>query len=152
LEKQLPGIRVLDVGCGFGTLYSLIKQSGCAYTGIDISTTAVERCREIFRDDPQCRFAVMPFEEIPPESKYRVVVLNEVLYYFPLTKIKEVITHAFRFFDTKDGILIVSMNKNFKAKLIWKILSRHVTVVQNICVQSNVTSSYWNVMVCRPAL
>lgn len=46
VEWVAPQSKVLDVGCGVGTLGKLLMDKGCIVYGVDISPTAVERARE----------------------------------------------------------------------------------------------------------
>lgn len=48
LVQQVPGKKVLELGCGSGTLSeSLIRAGAKSYTGIDIAESAVENARRI---------------------------------------------------------------------------------------------------------
>lgn len=49
---------ILDFGCGLGHIYKYIKKAGIdvLYTGLDISTLFINRCREKF---PQAKFIKM---------------------------------------------------------------------------------------------
>ena len=44
--SQLEGKRVLEIGCGMGTHAQLFSQSGCSYTGNDLTARAVETTRK----------------------------------------------------------------------------------------------------------
>ncbi|WP_420113146.1 class I SAM-dependent methyltransferase, partial [Pseudactinotalea sp.] len=41
-----PPLRVLDVGCGSGTLLSAVAEAGATPVGVDISTTMAEAARQ----------------------------------------------------------------------------------------------------------
>ncbi len=41
----LPGERVLDVGCGYGTTASVLAATGATVTGVDISATMIDEAR-----------------------------------------------------------------------------------------------------------
>ena len=73
-------IRVLDVGCGNGGLARLLTiGSGIAYTGIDISETALAAARVLV---PRGIFITADAEQPPSDmGAFDVLVFNEVLYY-----------------------------------------------------------------------
>ena len=73
--------RVLDLGCGDGTLAKLCVKAGHQYTGVDISSVAIERAREFF---PQAKFFVKDLREyaqrdIIRAGNYDVVTAVEFL-------------------------------------------------------------------------
>ena len=45
-----PGDRVLDIGCGTGSLVSLLAAKGCMVTGIDVSPAMLAQAQERLRD------------------------------------------------------------------------------------------------------
>jgi SAM-dependent methyltransferase len=77
-----PGVSVLDLCCGVAGPGRLITQElGCAYRGVDLSSSAIEIACERARDLP-CRFDVA---RIPPISSgpFDVVLLFETMLAFP---------------------------------------------------------------------
>jgi hypothetical protein len=75
-------------------------------------------------------------------------VLNEVLYYYPLSEIENIFGLALS--RLRPGAtLVISMNRNFKALLIWRRLERVAPAEQAIRVHNLVTGSYWTVKVYR---
>ncbi len=52
LDPQ-PGERILDIGCGTGTLTAKIAESGAAVTGLDSSPAMIEEARRV---NPQVEF------------------------------------------------------------------------------------------------
>lgn len=54
---------VIDWGCGDGGQLALVRLPA-AYVGVDISRTAVAKCRTLF---PSRRFAVVTLEDDPPK-------------------------------------------------------------------------------------
>lgn len=139
-------VNVLDVGCGYGTLYALLNRQAVSYTGIDLAAAAIAECLKTFRGDTRCAFHTASFESFKPDRKFDVVVLNEVLYYFPLGAVEDAI-HRARELLTDQGILIISMNRNFKAAWIWRKLGRFMGAEQSIRVRNMSTGSYWTVNV-----
>ena len=57
-------IRVNDLGCGYGTLFDLMKAepmlNGGRYTGYDISPDMVAQAQALHADDPRAQFVVSP--------------------------------------------------------------------------------------------
>ena len=59
LERYLPrGGRVLEIGPGGGRWTEALIARSVEYVGLDVSTAAVEKCRERFRDESRARFQV----------------------------------------------------------------------------------------------
>ena len=76
-----PGVTVLDLCCGTaGPGRFLTQELGCAYLGVDASTSALEIAREHARDLP-CRFAIAQIPPLPAGS-FDVVLLLETMLAF----------------------------------------------------------------------
>jgi ubiquinone/menaquinone biosynthesis C-methylase UbiE len=79
-----PASRVLDVGPGDGTLFRLIAERVATCRGVDPSSSAVERLRQMFRDAPNVDFTLGTSSQIPyPDGVFDVVVINSVLHALP---------------------------------------------------------------------
>lgn len=81
MAGEMPtGSRVLDVGCGTGTLAGLFLDRGCRVVGIDLSERGVALARQEY---PQARFEVMPADEQMrdrlEEDPFDLVVSTEVI-------------------------------------------------------------------------
>lgn len=57
LQPLLPAKRVLEIGPGHGRWARFLLPLCESYVGIDLSTSAVEACRQRFAGDPRARFA-----------------------------------------------------------------------------------------------
>ena len=76
-----PGVSVLDVCCGVGGPGGLItRELGCAYTGVDVSPSAVALART--RAGADCRFEVSRIPPVPA-GPFDVVLLLETMLAFP---------------------------------------------------------------------
>ncbi len=77
-EVDFSGMRILDVGCGFGELAKFIgrKAEGFTYTGIDIVPEFVEEAQKQF---PQHTFFVGDYLTEPIPGKYDIVVASGIL-------------------------------------------------------------------------
>lgn len=77
-----PGVSVLDLCCGVSGPGRLItRKLGCAYLGVDSSSSAIDIARECSAD-LGCRFEVSRIPPIPP-GPFDVVLLLETVLAFP---------------------------------------------------------------------
>lgn len=149
LSDLMPpeGGRVLDAGCGLATLYPLLRGRSSEYVGLDLSAEALKKAAAAYGAEPGVRFAHSAFEDFSEEG-FDALVLNEVLYYYSLADAERVFAHALSRVRA-GGILVVSMNRNFKARLIWRRLEGVALAEQGIRVHNLRTGSYWTVKVYR---
>jgi SAM-dependent methyltransferase len=139
------GAAILDVGCGYGTLWEQVSPRAMSYVGLDLSSEVVGECRRSFSADSRCSFVQADFEAYPAIGEFDVVVLNEVLYYFPLRRVDAIMSRAFAQLRP-GGVVIVSMNRNFKARWLWWCL-RGGAPARSLRVENLDTGSYWTVKV-----
>lgn len=149
LADRLPreGGRVLDAGCGLATLYPLLRGRASDYVGLDLSDEALKKAAAAYGAEPGVSFAHEAFEKFSGHG-FDALVLNEVLYYYPLSEIEKIFTHALARLRP-GGALIVSMNRNLKARLIWRRLEGVAPAEQGIRVHNLRTGSYWTIKVYR---
>jgi SAM-dependent methyltransferase len=131
-----PAPAVLDVGCGFGTTYELLRLRSPCYVGIDLSRRAIERCREHFGGDRGASFEVAAFERYEPGRTFDAVILNEVLQYFPLRRRREVVERAIAHLAGPHGVLVVSLSGLGKSLALWAGLRWLPRPSQRISIQS----------------
>ncbi|WP_262179927.1 class I SAM-dependent methyltransferase [Haloarcula laminariae] len=75
-----PGERVLDLGCGTGTLTAAIADSGVDVVGIDAAESMVEQARESY---PDLTFEVADAREYEPNGAFDAVFSNAALHWVP---------------------------------------------------------------------
>ncbi|MBN1846261.1 MAG: class I SAM-dependent methyltransferase [Sedimentisphaerales bacterium] len=72
-----PGSRVLEIGCGIGTLASRVRQWGCAVQGCDISEAAVAYGRQKY---PGLVLRVLPAERLDyPDGSFDLAYSFDLL-------------------------------------------------------------------------
>ena len=77
-----PGVSVLDLCCGIaGPGRFITRELGCAYLGVDLSSSAIDIARACAGNLP-CRFEVSRIPPIPP-GPFDVVLLFETMLAFP---------------------------------------------------------------------
>lgn len=103
-----PGVCVLDVCCGVaGPGRFITREFGCTYTGVDVSSSAIDIARER-AGGRACRFEVSRIPPIPP-APFDVVLLLETMLAFPdkkalLREISAALTVGGRFvFTVEEG-------------------------------------------------
>jgi SAM-dependent methyltransferase len=114
-----PGPRVLDIGSGFGTTYRLLRRIEPVYHGVDVSSRAVQRCRDRYGDDPFCSFEVAAFERWEPDGTYDAVILNEVLHCFPIRRVRAILDKAIACLAGPRSVLVISMQRRLVGPLLW---------------------------------
>lgn len=73
--------RVLEVGCGSGTLLRLLKAEGYeTYVGLDLSEVAIARARPLA--DDRTHLIACDADAFESDDRFDLVIFNEVLYYF----------------------------------------------------------------------
>ncbi len=78
-DRPPASIRVLDVGCGNGSLLALpLACHGFDLTGIDLDQTSIEHAQRLAEGIPSARFLVGALTELA-EPCFDVVLLSEVL-------------------------------------------------------------------------
>lgn len=73
--------KILDVGCGAGTLSIYLASEGNDVNGIDISSNAIKRCKESARHlkIKNILFEKMNFPNQVPSLKYDFIICSEVI-------------------------------------------------------------------------
>jgi 2-polyprenyl-3-methyl-5-hydroxy-6-metoxy-1,4-benzoquinol methylase len=145
IADRMPGTpAILDVGCGCGTLYQFLRRSESTYWGVDLSRVAIKDCENRFRNEPRAHFECIDFLALETDRRFDFVVLNEVLYYFPLNAVPSVLAQASRLLRPY-GTVIVSMSDNPKAKSVWRRLAALTEPTQGISMGTGMWGSRWTI-------
>lgn len=83
IEKFLvsPG-KVLDIGCGSGTIDFYLANQGNRVFGIDISRNAIKTCNKssrVLKVNESCKFDVMDFPDKIPQGRFDFIIFTEVI-------------------------------------------------------------------------
>jgi len=77
-----PRKKILDIGCGAGTISLHLASKGHTVCGIDISSNAIKSCRESAKKlgiEKNADFKVMNFPNKIPNEKFNFILLIEVI-------------------------------------------------------------------------
>lgn len=85
IDTYAPRARILDLGCGTTANLPLVPGRYRHYHGVDISRAAIRRARSLRR--PDTSFEVADVLSYQPTGAYDVILLREVVYYFPVDRV-----------------------------------------------------------------
>lgn len=88
-----PGHKVVDIGCGHGKWYPLIKKAGGEYLGIDWCEGMIEMAKKRY---PDGNFQLVSLFDFQPKETFDIAFEIQVLYAFRLAP-AEFITICKRF-------------------------------------------------------
>ena len=109
LQYIKPEMRVLDLGCGNGRLYELLKDIGINYTGIDNSARLIQLAQERWEKEPKLLFKVgdvLSLEE--PTNNYDSVLLIAVLQHIPSKQLRLRSLQNIKNILKPEGLLIIT--------------------------------------------
>jgi len=135
LNHFCPEGKILDVGCGLGTMTDFLNQvQKSKYLGIDISETAISEAVK----RKNLSFISTDFLEFTTEEKFNAIVLNEVLYYL---EEEAAIAHALKLLDD-NGFIVVSLYRqkkmHYNDKRIWDLCMKYFYPIDHIEITSNI--------------
>jgi 2-polyprenyl-3-methyl-5-hydroxy-6-metoxy-1,4-benzoquinol methylase len=134
-------VRILDVGCGNGGLARLLcKESGIAYTGIDISEAALAAARSAA---PNANFISADAEQPPSNiGTFDVLVFNEVLYYMnPDRSLPRYHSYA-----EPNARVFISVLHFWRTPFVFHRIRRHLRIDTQFCIADR--SHKWDIAVC----
>ncbi len=106
VQKYAGQASILDLGCGTSANLPLIPGAYLHYHGVDISRKAIKRARSLGRADTS--YETADILHYKPRQSYDVIVLSEVLYYLPTTKIAGFLRRLSSCL-TPDGVIIIQV-------------------------------------------
>lgn len=86
LNKYFTGKKIIDIGCGTGTLDFYLASKGSNVTGIDLSNKAIKTALEnsrILGFQDKTKFLLSEFPNISIDEKYDGLICTEVLEHLP---------------------------------------------------------------------
>lgn len=106
--------RVLEIGCGIGTVSSLILghiTSG-KFTGVDISKESIEHARHFNSQHKNAEFIVSDMSDFNRTDRYDYVVLPDVLEHIPVDNHKALFA-TLAAHSTEDTIILINIPEPF---------------------------------------
>lgn len=77
--------KILDIGCGSGTISLYLASKGYEVKGIDISKKAIEACKESANNIglKNVKFEISEFPKSLPQEKFNLIFFSEVIEHLP---------------------------------------------------------------------
>jgi len=101
---------ILDLGCGQGATFRQLQGMYSSYTGVDLSSIAIEAARSLADElkipTGSIEFIISDIETYVPARQYRVILFNESIYYLSPNKIPRTIRRYSRWLQHSGAILI----------------------------------------------
>jgi ubiquinone/menaquinone biosynthesis C-methylase UbiE len=114
---DVPAGRVLDVGCGAGTLVGELLKRGYDARGVDAAPRMVEQCRQRFSDLDASRFTVDDATKLSqPDASFDVVTCFGVIDRLPQDKTIRELARVLR----PGGTLLVAFPNRVSPYAWWK--------------------------------
>jgi ubiquinone/menaquinone biosynthesis C-methylase UbiE len=102
--------RVLDVGCGTGTLAGMLRNEGIQAVGLDLSPGMIRVSHEISQDSfslVRGRGECLPFSS----GSFHGVVFSMVIHENPISQRREILEEALRVLDPRGILFILDYRK-----------------------------------------
>jgi SAM-dependent methyltransferase len=106
IDKYADRPRILDLGCGTSANLPLVAGRYRHYHGVDISRSAIRTARRLRR--PDSSYEVADVLAYRTTGRWDVILLREVLYYFPLPEVAPLLRRLAGAL-TPNGTIIVSL-------------------------------------------
>ncbi|MFH1126425.1 MAG: class I SAM-dependent methyltransferase [Candidatus Altiarchaeota archaeon] len=107
--KLSGGESILDLGCGPGTLLSLIPKNYSTAVGVDISEKQIEYAKKNFKDASWITGTVKDLKQKP---EFDFVFVVEVLEHMPLEQVKSTLESIGRILKKNGRIIITTPNSH----------------------------------------
>ncbi len=122
-EWAVPGERILDLGCGSGRFYKVLKDKSVDYFGIDFSEKLIEIAK---RNYPGARFQVADVLNLPfPDNYFDKVYSISVLHQIPSKRFRTRSLKEIHRVLKPGGILILRVWNIFKRPNFWKLFLKY---------------------------
>ncbi|MFL5298407.1 MAG: class I SAM-dependent methyltransferase [Phenylobacterium sp.] len=133
--------RVLDIGCGSGTLRARIHDDYLAeYVGLDISEVAISAAKA--QNFPKSRFIVGD-RPGPGDGPFDIIAFTDMLFY---VDDRTALFDALKPQMAPDGWLVNVMYRHHGDTALMRELARHFTLIDGINLKRNVAPKHkWNI-------
>ena len=124
-----PEGRILEIGCGDGSLTAQLSRDSREVIGLDISTKAIKLAKK--HEHENLKFSVHNIERDPLIGDSSLIICEDVLYYIPSISMKKAARKLSNSL-VEGGILLVIdyLPKDMETRYYYQLLSRFLTPIR----------------------
>ncbi|UCE39556.1 MAG: class I SAM-dependent methyltransferase [Thermoplasmata archaeon] len=127
--EQAPEGRILEIGCGDGSLSAQLSRDSREVVGLDISMEAIKLAKKHEREN--LKFSMHNIERDPLMGDNSLIICEDVFYYIPFVSMKKV---AKKLSDALigGGILLVIdyLPEDMETRYYYRLLSQYLTPIR----------------------
>ena len=124
-DYVIPGDKILDLGCGNGRFFELLKDKDVNYIGVDFSEKLIEIAKEKY---PKVKFQVADALDLPfPNNYFDRIYSIAVLHHIPSREFRLQFLKEARRVLKPNGLLILTVWKP-KSKKNWSLFLKYTTL------------------------
>jgi len=124
-DYVIPGDKILDLGCGNGRFFELLKDKDINYIGVDFSEKLIEIAKKKY---PKVKFQVTDALNLPfPNNYFDRIYSIAVLHHIPSKEFKRQFLKEARRVLKPNGLLILTVWKP-KSKKNWNLFLKYTTL------------------------
>jgi ubiquinone/menaquinone biosynthesis C-methylase UbiE len=124
-DYVIPGDKILDLGCGNGRFFELLKDKDVNYIGVDFSEKLIEIAKKKY---PKVKFQVADALNLPfPNNYFDIIYSIAVLHHIPSREFRQQFLKEARRILKPNGLLILTVWK-LKSKKNWSLFLKYTTL------------------------
>jgi SAM-dependent methyltransferase len=152
VEKYATNGNILDLGCGAGNTGIELEETAYQhYTGVDISDAAIEQAKKRSEDNRRASknsYLQSDILSYVPTQKYEVILLREVIYYLPRTKVRSMLDRYSKCLKARGVFIARIFDTTGRTRLIVDAIENNFEVVEKYLPNQTTTA----VIVFRPRM
>ena len=123
LNINLKNIKILDLGCGNGSMLDYFKKDSSELYGVDISPINIYNCKQKYKNSDNFQTAnIIDYLNKNTTNNFDLIIINGVLGCFPLNEQKYIIEKSYNKLK-KNGYMYLGAVQHIKDKNLFETYS-----------------------------